>query len=128
MSRWNVTVIADGAGPLLPAAGAVDTTTGSRQYWIAWWVSGTPGAPQFAAVSSTTMVWVIPPSTVTLRLLVPVIEPQSSTVSQVPRVYLYWMSVPSRTVIVASQMPLPRLVIASLPGSHGPSWSMLPGT
>src|SRR4051794_2327532 len=128
MSRSNVTVTAAGGGPVLPPAGVVETTSGSRQYWIAWWVSGTPGLPQSVAVSSTSIFWVMPPSTVTLRLFVPVIEPQSSTVSQLPRVYLYWMSVPSRTVTVASQMPLPRLVIACFAGSHGPSWSMLPGT
>src|SRR4051794_29884216 len=94
---------------------------------MARWESDAP-VPQAVEVSSTTIFWVMPPSTTTSRLLVPVIVPQSSTVSHVPRVYLYWMSVPSSTLTVASQMPLPRLVIPTLPGSHGPSWWMLRGT
>src|SRR4051812_38237383 len=120
MSRWKWAVTAE-------ALLVVEATSGSRQYWIARWKSGAP-VPHAVEVSSTSMVWVMPPSTTTSRLVVPTIEPQSSTVSHVPRVYLYWMSVPSSTVTVASQMPLPRSVIATLPGSHGPSWSMLPGT
>ena len=78
------------------------TTKGSRQNWMALWVSGTLGSAHVVAVSSISMVWVMPPSTVALRLLVPVIEPHSSTVSQLPRVYLYWKSVPSRIDTVAS--------------------------
>src|SRR3954471_10000576 len=90
-------------------------------------MSGLEGSSQAVEVSSTSIVAFVPPLTVTLRLVVPVMEPHHSTVSQLPRVYLYWTSVPSRTVIVASQMPPPLSVMRSLPGSHGPSWSMLPG-
>src|SRR3954465_4403909 len=90
-------------------------------------MSGLEASSQAVDVSSTSIVPFVPPLTVTLRLLVPVMGPHHSTVSQLPRVYLYWISVPSRTVIVASQTPPPLSVMRSLPGSHGPSGSMLPG-
>src|SRR3954451_17207654 len=126
-SVWNVTVTTAGAGPELPFAGLVDATTGSRQKRTALWMSGLDESSQAVDVSSTSIVPSVPPLTVTLRLVVPVMAPHHSTVSQLPRVYLYWTLVPSRTVIVASQMPPPLSVMRSLPGSHGPSWSMLPG-
>src|SRR5437773_1160597 len=114
MSRWKLTVTAAGAGPVLPSPGVVDTTSGSLQYWTALWMSGMDGSSQAVEVSSTSIVWLVPPSMVTLRLLVPVMVPHHSTVSQVPRVYLYCTSVASAIVTVASQIPLPLLVMASL--------------
>jgi hypothetical protein len=66
--------------------------------------------------------------TTTARLVRPVIEPHHSTVSQLPRVYLYCSEVCSGTSMVTSQMPLPWLVMSTSPGFHGPSASMLPGT
>src|ERR1700709_2762129 len=83
---------------------------------------------QAVDVSSTSMVPVLPPLTVRLRLVLPTMLPQFSTLFQSPRVYLYCMTVPSVMVTVASQMPPPLFVMATFPGSQGPSWTMLPGT
>src|SRR3954469_23120976 len=90
-------------------------------------MSGLEASSQAVDVSSTSIVALVPPLPVMLRVVVPVIDPHHSTVSQLPRVYLYWISGPPRPVIVASQMPPPLSVMRSFPGPRGRRWPMLPG-